>query len=340
MTILLPHREALPASTAWNVVKTILWTPPLWLLFFVVYPGSFYLLESVLGLDSWRFAGNLGMMIGLVVFVVASLVHLGSDLVMAVYGEGTPLLLDGSRKLVIAGPYRHVRNPMAIAGMMQLFGVALWLGSPLVLVSVLLLTLFELGILQPSEKAYLESRFGDVYRLYRRRVAGWRLRLHGYDPSREADEPPVAVEQTTPPGRNVLLYDGLCKFCTAGAKQLLAWSPPGSVELVSFQEPGVLERFPGVSHEACMRQMYLVTANGQVYGGVAAAVEVIALRPVVGWLAYGYYLPGVRLMCDAVYALIAANRYRIMGKAIAAGECEGGTCALHLPNASAKSSRS
>jgi hypothetical protein len=31
--------------------------------------------------------------------------------------------------------------------------------------------------------------------------------------------------------------------------------------------------------------------------------------------------------------LVAANRYRIMGKAIAAGECEGGDSALHLPDA-------
>ena len=109
------------------------------------------------------------------------------------------------------------------------------------------------------------------------------------------------------------------------------------VELVSFQEPGVLDRFPGLTHEACMRQMYLVTADGRVYGGAEAAVHVVALRPVVGWLAYAYYLPGVRLLADTGYAVVAANRYRILGKAVAAGECEGGTCALHLPDANAKS---
>ena len=76
--------------------------------------------------------------------------------------------------------------------------------------------------------------------------------------------------------------------------------------------------------------MYLVTPAGRVYGGFEAAVQAVATRPLLGWLAYGYYLPGVRLLCDLVYALIAANRYRILGKTVAAGECEGGTCALHF----------
>jgi len=147
----------------------------------------------------------------------------------------------------------------------------------------------------------------------------------------EHEEPPVAAERTTPPGRYVVLYDGHCKFCTAGAKKLAGLAPPGTLELVSFQEPGVLDRFPGVSHEACMRQMYLVTPAGRVYGGFEAAVQALATRPLLGLLARGYYLPGVRWLCDRAYALIAANRYRLMGKAVAAGDCDGGTCALHVP---------
>lgn len=337
MSLMIPHREARPAPLWWNVTKTVLLTPLLWLVFFVGYAGAFYLLESAAGLEGWRFGAPFWQTTGLVLFVVASLVHFGSDLVMAVYGEGTPLFLDGPRKLVLAGPYRHVRNPMMLALFAQLLGVALWLGSPFVLLSLLPLAAVELAVVQPSEVADLERRFGDAYRRYRLRVAGWRVRLRGYDPTRDADELPVAAERTTPPGHNVLLYDGLCKFCTVGARQLLAWAPPGRVELVNFQEPGVLDRFPGVSHEACMRQMYLVTTDGRVYGGAEAGVHVVALRPVLGWVAYGYYLPGVRLLSDLGYARIAANRYRIMGKAVAAGECEGGTCALHLPGANVKS---
>jgi predicted DCC family thiol-disulfide oxidoreductase YuxK len=74
-----------------------------------------------------------------------------------------------------------------------------------------------------------------------------------------------------------------------------------------------------------------VTADGRVYGGFEAAVHVVATRPVVGWVAYAYYLPGLRLLLDILYGWIAEHRYLIMGKAVAAGECEGGTCALHFP---------
>jgi predicted DCC family thiol-disulfide oxidoreductase YuxK len=135
---------------------------------------------------------------------------------------------------------------------------------------------------------------------------------------------------TTPPGRYVVLYDGLCKFCTAGARKLARLARAGLLDVVNFQEPGALDRFPGLTHEACMRQMYLVTPDGRVYGGFEAAVRVLTTRPLLGLLARGYYLPGVRQLCDLIYARIAANRYRIMGKAVAAGECEGGTCAVHF----------
>jgi predicted DCC family thiol-disulfide oxidoreductase YuxK len=138
------------------------------------------------------------------------------------------------------------------------------------------------------------------------------------------------LERTTPPARYVVLYDGHCKICTAGARKLAGLARQGTLDLVSFQEPGALDPFPSLTHDACMRQMYLVTPQGRIYGGFEAAVQALATRPVLGRLARAYYLPVVRQLCDLVYRGIAANRYRILGKAVAAGECEGGTCALHF----------
>jgi len=137
------------------------------------------------------------------------------------------------------------------------------------------------------------------------------------------------VKWTAPSGRNVVLYDGLCKFCIAGMKRLLALARPGSIEPVNFQEPGALDRFPGITHEACMIQMYLVTPQGRVYGGFEAAVRAMATRPVLGRLAFLYYRPGIRQICNGIYGLIARHRYKIMGKRLAAGDCSDGTCALH-----------
>jgi predicted DCC family thiol-disulfide oxidoreductase YuxK len=138
---------------------------------------------------------------------------------------------------------------------------------------------------------------------------------------------------TTPPGKYVLIYDGLCKFCTAGSRRFVRWMGRVETELLDFQPPGALDRFPGLTHDACMRAMQLVTPDGRVYAGAEAVARAFATRRVVGCVAYLYYAPGLRQLLDWLYARIAANRYRIMGKAVAAGECDGGTCALHLPQA-------
>ena len=153
------------------------------------------------------------------------------------------------------------------------------------------------------------------------------------EPSTRAGGHAVNIVRTTPPGHHVVLYDGHCKFCTAGARKLRSLARPGAVELLSFQEPGVLDRFPGVTHEDCMKQMYLVAPDGRLYGGFEAAVQAVATRRVLGRLAYVYYLPGLRHLLDGLYRLVAANRYRLLGKAVSAGDCDG-TCALHFPPAS------
>ena len=102
-----------------------------------------------------------------------------------------------------------------------------------------------------------------------------------------------------------------------------------AVERADFQQPGVLARFPGLSYEACMERLHLVAPDGRVFGGAEATAQALATRSVVGRLAYLYYLPGLRLLLDKLYKLIAANRYRLFGRT-AAGPCEGGTCALHV----------
>jgi predicted DCC family thiol-disulfide oxidoreductase YuxK len=136
-------------------------------------------------------------------------------------------------------------------------------------------------------------------------------------------------DRTAPPGKQVVLYDGSCRFCSAAARRLAALVRPGAVEMVDFQAPGALDRFPGVSHAACMQAMHLVTPDGRVYRGAEAAVRALATRRFPGWLAYLYYLPGLRQLLDRLYAFLAAHRYRLMGRTGGAAECDSGTCSLH-----------
>jgi predicted DCC family thiol-disulfide oxidoreductase YuxK len=156
---------------------------------------------------------------------------------------------------------------------------------------------------------------------------------------------------TNPPGEYVLLYDGSCQFCTAQSRNLVALARRGVIDAVDFQQPGVLARFPGISHEACMQAMHLVTPEGLIYKGFEAAVRAVATRPILGWIAYAYYVPGFRQIIDRLYAFIARRRYRFFGRSAASSpgeagwagprtlatgdgrqngqECQSGTCHFH-----------
>jgi protein-S-isoprenylcysteine O-methyltransferase Ste14 len=88
-------------------------------------------------------------------------------------GEGTLAPWDPPRKLVVRGPYRHVRNPMITGVGTVILGEAVAFGSPPTLTWF---GLFALGnaIYQPLlEEPGLVRRFGDRYRAYRREVPRW-----------------------------------------------------------------------------------------------------------------------------------------------------------------------
>jgi predicted DCC family thiol-disulfide oxidoreductase YuxK len=135
--------------------------------------------------------------------------------------------------------------------------------------------------------------------------------------------------RTTPPGKYVVLFDGRCPFCTRQSRRLARLARPGLVETVDFQAPAVLNRFPGLTYEACMEAMHLVTPDGRVFRGPEAIARALATRPVLAWIAPVYYLPGLRQLWNGIYVFLAKNRYRFWGKALRPGDCEGGICNLH-----------
>ena len=47
-----------------------------------------------------------------------------------------------------------------------------------------------------------------------------------------------------------------------------------------------------------MKKMHVVTADGRVYAGAAAFARILASIPLVGWLAYVYYVPGIKQLAD------------------------------------------
>ena len=110
---------------------------------------------------------------GIGLFVVAFALSMWSAVSMSSRGSGTPLPSAMPRRLVIAGPYRFVRNPMAVGGIAQGVAVGMISGSWLVMLYALSGSLVWNTLIRPLEEADLEERFGADFRAYRDRVACW-----------------------------------------------------------------------------------------------------------------------------------------------------------------------
>ncbi len=130
---------------------------------------------------------------------------------------------------------------------------------------------------------------------------------------------------TTPPGAPIVLYDGHCVFCRRSKDQLRSLLRDDAVQYLSFRDEGVLNRFPGVTEEACELAMQFITPGGRVFAGAEAGARALVRRP---WFAFawGYYLPGVRQLADAAYRWIARNRFGISGRS---SECNDEVCTIH-----------
>ena len=92
-------------------------------------------------------------------------------------GQGTLAAWDPTRRLVVAGPYRHVRNPMISGVFGVLLGEAVIFGSPALFCWFAFFVLLNAVYTPLSEEPGLARRFGDDYRRYKDHVPRWLPRL-------------------------------------------------------------------------------------------------------------------------------------------------------------------
>ena len=75
--------------------------------------------------------------------------------------------------IVDTGPYRFTRNPIYLGMMLGLIGLAIAINSLWLLLTLVPFALVIRYGVVAREEAYLERKFGDVYRGYRARVRRW-----------------------------------------------------------------------------------------------------------------------------------------------------------------------
>lgn len=115
--------------------------------------------------------------VGLLVGLPSAALAVWSASMFFRYGEGTAAPWDPPRRLVVRGPYRHVRNPMLSGVIGVLFAEALLLGSWPLAVWAMVFTVGNMIYFPLFEEPALLQRFGQEYRLYSRHVRRWIPRL-------------------------------------------------------------------------------------------------------------------------------------------------------------------
>ena len=92
-------------------------------------------------------------------------------------GYGTLAPWNPPKRLVVRGPYRHVRNPMISGVLLLILAEALFFQSWLLAGWLVLFFLANAIYFPLVEEKGLENRFGEAYILYRKNVPRWIPRL-------------------------------------------------------------------------------------------------------------------------------------------------------------------
>jgi protein-S-isoprenylcysteine O-methyltransferase Ste14 len=101
-------------------------------------------------------------------------------------GRGTLAPWDPTERLVVEGPYAHVRNPMITAVLTVLIGQALVFGSAAIAIWAAVFAVVNHAFFLAYEEPAVERRFGDEYRRYKENVPRWIPRRTPWRPTASA----------------------------------------------------------------------------------------------------------------------------------------------------------
>lgn len=124
------------------------------------------------------------------------------------------------------------------------------------------------------------------------------------------------------PDCDTVLYDGACRFCRGQIAFLRRLDLAGALEFTSLHDPHVAERFPELSRDDLLAQMYVIDRQGRARGGAEAVQYLTRRLPLLWPLALPLHIPGALPLWQKLYGIVARNRFRI------AGSCHDGSCEL------------
>jgi protein-S-isoprenylcysteine O-methyltransferase Ste14 len=152
--------------------------------FSLILPATVLVLVPLTIENRWAVCVDVEFVIG-ILLAAAGLVVLGITASMFFrMGNGTIAPWSPTRKLVVGGPYRYVRNPMITGVLTALLGESLMIQSLPIFEWLIVFFAINNIYFVLSEEPGLAKRFGEEYLEYKRNVPRWIPRLKPWDPDK------------------------------------------------------------------------------------------------------------------------------------------------------------
>ncbi|QDV14112.1 hypothetical protein CA51_40060 [Rosistilla oblonga] len=136
---------------------------------------------------------------------------------------------------------------------------------------------------------------------------------------------PDLADPDSRPDADVVIFDGQCNFCRGGVERLNWLDRRNRLAFISLHDERVAERYPDLSHDDLMQEMFVVDGQGKRHGG-SDAVRYLSRQLALLWpIMPVLHLPGSAGVWRWMYKQVAKRRYRLAGK-----NCDSGSCKIHL----------
>lgn len=144
------------------------------------------------------------------------------------------------------------------------------------------------------------------------------------DTIENASVEPVLPSPAELPQADVVIFDGQCRFCRASVARLHRLDGRDRLAFISLHDPEVARRYPDLSHDELMQNMYVVDRRGKRYYGAAALRYLSRRLPRMWWAAPALHVPLSLPVWQYLYQHVARRRY-LFGRV---QSCDGGACQL------------
>jgi len=131
------------------------------------------------------------------------------------------------------------------------------------------------------------------------------------------------------PDADVVIFDGKCVFCLGQVRNLKKFDGKRRLAFMSLHDPAVADRYPELTYNQMMKQIYVVSQSGRRYGGAAAIRYLTRQLPRLWWAAPLTHIPFTLPIQQWCYDQVAKRRYKIANKG-GLDDCDDGTCAVHF----------